>query len=80
MNEYCNEMKIPNSIKNQLKEALKYTLEKNCFMWANQGKVFDSLPMNLKYEICMNVHKGIMKTFSLFNLADDQSFIVRTVP
>lgn len=80
MNEYCNEMKIPNQTKKQLKEALQYTLEKNSFIWANQDKVFDSLPMNLKYDICMNIYRGIMKTFSFFNLSDDQSFVVRIVP
>ncbi|EAR99256.2 cation channel family protein (macronuclear) [Tetrahymena thermophila SB210] len=80
MNEYCNEMKIPNSVKKQLKEALQYTLDRNSFFWANQNKIFDQLPMNLKYEICMNIYKGVMKTFSFFNLTEDQSFIVRLVP
>lgn len=47
MNEYCNEMKIPNSIRKKLKEALQYTLEKNCFIWANKSKIIDQLPINL---------------------------------
>ncbi|KAL4471127.1 hypothetical protein ABPG72_006508 [Tetrahymena utriculariae] len=80
MNEYCNEMKIPNSVKKQLKEALQYTLDRNSFFWANQNKIFDQLPMNLKYEICMNIYRGVMKTFSFFNLTEDQSFVVRLIP
>ncbi|KAL4438790.1 hypothetical protein ABPG74_013463 [Tetrahymena malaccensis] len=80
MNEYCNEMKIPNSVKKQLKDALQYTLDRNSFFWANQNKIFDQLPMNLKYEICMNIYKGVMKTFSFFNLSEDQSFVVRLIP
>ena len=80
MNEFCNEMKISKDLKLKLRKALTYNSDKNCFSWADQSNIFRQLPINLRYEICMNIHGGVMKTFNFFTLEDDKYFVVKIVP
>lgn len=80
MNEFCNEMKINKELKRKLRKALTYSMDKNCFSWADKTNIFRQLPINLRYEICMNIHYGIMRTFTFFTMSDDKYFAVRIVP
>ena len=80
MNEFCNEMKINNSLKARLRKTLEYNSQKNSFLWTEKTNVFNDLPLNLRYEIAMSVNKKVMSEILFFRDCDDKYFVVRTVP
>ena len=80
MNEFCNEMKINNKLKERLRRTLEYNSQKNSFLWAEKTYIFNDLPINLRYEIAMNVHKKVMSEILFFKDCDDKYFVVRTLP
>ena len=80
MDEFCNEMKIPKEIKKKLTKALTYNSNKNCFNWADEKHIFKQLSINLRYEICMNIHNEIMKSFNFLTIGEDKFFVTKIVP
>lgn len=80
MNEFCNEMKISKSLKERLRKTLEYNSQKNSFTWAEKTNIFNDLPINLRYEIVMNVHDKVISEILFFKNCDDKFFVVRTVP
>ncbi|EGR26968.1 hypothetical protein IMG5_203670 [Ichthyophthirius multifiliis] len=80
MNDFCNEMNVGVFLKNKLRDYIQYSMDKNCFQWANQSRIFDQLPISLRYEICMNIHGGVIRKFNIFYLEADQLFMVKIVP
>ena len=80
MNDFCDEMKIDNKLKERLKKTLEYNSQKNSFLWADKSNVFNDLPINLRYEIAMNVHQKVMSEILFFRECDDKYFVVRTLP
>ena len=77
MDEFCNEMKIPKEIKKKLTKALTYNSNKNCFNWADEKHIFKQLSINLRYEICMNIHDEIMKSFNFLTIGEDKFFVTK---
>lgn len=80
MNEFCNEMKISKSLKDRLRKTLEYNTNKNSFTWAEKTNIFTDLPINLQYDIVMNVHDKIISEIFFFKNCGDKFFVVRTVP
>ena len=80
MNEFCNEMKINKNMKDKMRKTLEYNSQKNAFMWAEKTNIFNELPINLRYEIVMNFHDGVISEISFFKNCDDKFFVVRTIP
>lgn len=80
MNEFCNEMKIAKSLKDRLRKTLEYNTNKNSYSWAEKTNIFTDLPINLQYDIVMNVHDKIISEIFFFKNCGDKFFVVRTVP
>lgn len=80
MNEFCNERKISQDLKEKIRKTLEYNTQKNSFLWTEKTHVFNDLPLNLRYEIVMNVHKKAMSDILFFKECDDKYFVVRTLP
>lgn len=59
MNEFCVEKKISLNLREKLKETLEYSFDKNCFVWADNKYIFKDLPINLRYDIMLNIHNGV---------------------
>ena len=79
MNEFCNEMKIEKSLKEKLRKTLEYNAQKNSFTWAEKTNIFNDLPINLRYEIVMNVHNKAIYDLLFFRNCEDKNFVVRAV-
>ena len=80
MNEFCNEMKIAKGFKDRLRKTLEYNTNKNSFSWAEKTNIFTDLPINLQYDIVMNVHDKIISEVFFFKNCGDKFFVVRAVP
>ncbi|CAD8179140.1 unnamed protein product [Paramecium octaurelia] len=80
LNEFCIEKKISLNLREKLKETLQYSFDKNCFTWADNKYIFKDLPINLRYDIIMNIHNGVFGNMQLFQLVDDKQFLVKVVP
>ncbi|CAD8102523.1 unnamed protein product [Paramecium sonneborni] len=80
LNEFCVEKKISLNLREKLKETLEYSFDKNCFTWADNKYIFKDLPINLRYEIMLNIHNGVFGNMQLFQLVDDKQFLVKVVP
>lgn len=80
MNEFCSERKISHNLKEKIRKTLEFNTQKNSFLWAEKTDVFADLPINLRYEIAMNVHKKVMTEILLFKECEDKYFVVRTLP
>ena len=66
MNEFCNEMKIGKVLKDKIKKQLEYNSNKNSFSWANKKGIFEEIPINLRYEMIMNMHNKVIQTINFF--------------
>ncbi|KAM3127525.1 hypothetical protein pb186bvf_020367 [Paramecium bursaria] len=80
LNEFCKEKKISKLLRDRLKETLENNFSKNCFIWADNQNIFSDLPINLRYDIMMNIHGGVFGAMQLFQLVDDKAFLVKVVP
>ncbi|CAK92730.1 unnamed protein product (macronuclear) [Paramecium tetraurelia] len=80
MSEFCLEKKISRQLRDCLKETLEYNFSKNGFVWASDTKIFQDIPMNLRYEIMMSMHGGVFGHQALFQLVEDKAFVVNIVP
>ena len=80
MNEFCNEMKISSTLKEKLRQTLEQNFQRNAFIWAEKTNIFNDLPINLRYEIVMNVHDRVISELLFFRNCEDKFFVVRIFP
>jgi len=76
MDEFIDQIKAPKSLKRRLRKVLEYNAVKNAFEWANKRKIFSEIPINLRYEIVMAMHNGLLSNILLFREHSDKYFIV----
>ena len=80
MNEFCNEMKINNTLKERMSKTLQYNSDKNSFLWANKTDIFNDLPIDLRYEIIMKMQDKVISDILFFKNCDDKFFVIQIVP
>mmetsp|Transcript_11318 Transcript_11318/g.22262 ORF Transcript_11318/g.22262 Transcript_11318/m.22262 type:complete len:691 (-) Transcript_11318:114-2186(-) len=79
VDEFAKQSHLNKSIRTSLRNALRYSTDKQGFSWADKISIFNELPRNLKYEVAMAMHKGAAKQLPFF--ADkDPMFICHVVP
>jgi hypothetical protein len=49
-----------------MRKTLEYNSFKNAFTWASKTNIFDELPINLRHEIVMNFHDGVISKIYFF--------------
>ena len=76
MNEFAKEVKAPKSLKDRIKRVLEYNSLKNCFSWADKKSVFSEIPINLRYEVVMEMHNKALSQIPLFHEHRDKYFVV----
>lgn len=79
IDEFSKEAKLPKSFKLKLREALKYSTEKNGFSWADKKTIFNELPKQLRYEIALAMHQGAATNIPFF-IERDPVFVSAIVP
>ena len=79
VDEFIKEEKLPKELKNDMKEALKYSNEKSGFDWADKQNIFEELPAELRYEVAIKLHSGAVLGFPFF-MHKDKVFIAAVVP
>eukprot|EP00828_Plagiopyla_frontata_P046040 TRINITY_DN8052_c0_g2_i1.p1 TRINITY_DN8052_c0_g2~~TRINITY_DN8052_c0_g2_i1.p1 ORF type:complete len:451 (+),score=54.94 TRINITY_DN8052_c0_g2_i1:23-1375(+) len=80
MNEFCNEMKIPKSLQQRIRSVLEANVNQNSLAWAEKTKIFEELPINLRYDIAMNIHDGVLEKIYFFRKCKDKLFVVKAAP
>ena len=60
LNEFCKEAKLDKQLREKLKKSIEYSSSKNFFSWIDKQKVFSELPSNLKSQIALQMHNGII--------------------
>lgn len=80
MNEFCNEMKINNTLKERMSKTLQYNSDKNSFLWAKKTDIFNDLPIDLRYEIIMKMQNKVISDILFFKNCDDKFFVIQIVP
>jgi hyperpolarization activated cyclic nucleotide-gated potassium channel 1 len=79
IDEFSKQSHLGKSIKTKLRNALRYSTDKQGFSWTDKISIFNELPRNLKYEVAMAMHKGAAKQLPFF--ADkDPVFISSVIP
>lgn len=79
IDEFIKEEKLSKQMQIDLKEAIKYSTEKNGFSWADKINIFNELPSELRYEVAMKMHSGAIKGIKFF-ISKDKIFIAAIVP
>lgn len=79
VDEFIKEEKLPVRLKREMKEALKYSNEKNGFSWADKQGILNELPAELRYEVAIKMHSGAILNISYF-MEKDKVFIAAIVP
>lgn len=80
MHEFCNEIKLNTNLKESLRKTLEYNAQKNPFIWVENTNAFNELPINLTYEIMMNLQNKVISEILFFKNCDDKYFVVKIVP
>ena len=76
VNEFAKEVKAPKSLKDRIKRVLEYNSLKNCFSWADKKNIFSEIPINLRYEVVMHMHNGVLSEIPFFKEHGDKYFVV----
>ncbi|CAG9334631.1 unnamed protein product [Blepharisma stoltei] len=79
IDEFSKEANLPKSLKTKLRDALKYSTEKNGFSWVDKKTIFSELPKQLRYEIALAMHQGAANSLSFFS-DKDPVFVSAIVP
>ena len=76
VNEFAKEVKAPKSLKDRIKRVLEYNSLKNCFSWADKKNIFSEIPINLRYQVVMQMHNKVLQQIPLFQEHRDKYFVV----
>lgn len=79
VDEFIKEENLPKELKNEMKEALRYSNEKTGFTWADKQNLFNELPAELRYEVAMKMHSGAIGIIPYFS-SKDKVFTAAVVP
>lgn len=79
VDEFIKEENLPKELKVEMKEALRYSMEKTGFTWADKQDIFNELPAELRFEVAMRMHSGVIPNISFFT-EKDKIFIASVVP
>jgi hypothetical protein len=80
LTEFCKESKIGPELQGKLRRQLANPAAINPFEWASKKMIFDEIPLNLRYDIAMNMNKSQFAEISLFTMSDDKYFAVKVIP
>ena len=53
---------------------LEANVKQNSLAWAEKTKIFEELPINLRYDIAMNIHDGVLEKIYFFRKCKDKYF------
>lgn len=79
IDEFARQSHLDKTILRRLRNAVRYSTEKQGFSWADKIGIFNELPRNLRYEISLAMHKGAAKTLPFF-ANKDPYFICSIAP
>jgi CRP-like cAMP-binding protein len=79
IDEFASETNLKLSLRNKLKNSLRYASEKRGFSWNEKLSLIQELPKNLRYEIAINMHQGAAKSLNFF-CNKETSLIALIVP
>lgn len=79
IDEFIRDEHLSQDFSNKLKNALRYSNEKNGFSWADKQHIFQELPVELRYEVALKMHSGVITSIPFF-LDKDKVFLSAIVP
>lgn len=79
IDDFCKESKLNKQLRYRLREAIKYSTEKNGGSMYNKQELILELPKDLRYEVAMTMHKGSARDISFFQ-KHDKVFVSSLVP
>lgn len=79
VDEFALETNITSELKSKLKAALRYSTDVEGFSWKNKKGIFEELPMKIRYEVTLVMHKQAADRIRFFN-DKDQFFITAVIP
>jgi len=79
VDEFARQSHLSKDIQKKLRNALRYSTEKQGFSWSDKINIFNELPRNLRYEVSLAMHKGAARTLPFF-ANKDPVFISSVVP
>ena len=50
---FCSETNLKPNLKKKILNTLEYNSQRNAFSWIDKFQIFNEIPNNLKYQICM---------------------------
>jgi hypothetical protein len=79
IDEFCKEANISSDLRYKLRDSIEYQTNKNFFSWVDKQQILSELPANIRCEISLHMHEGIVKKLNFFE-DKDQTFIGAIVP
>ena len=79
IDQFIKEASLPRELSLKLREAIKYSNERNGFSWADKLHIFNELPAELRYEAALKMHSGVIERIPFFT-SKDKNFISAVVP
>lgn len=72
-------MKLSKDLKQRLRHAVRFSVERNGFTMKEQHKLLEALPRNLRFEVALAMHSGAAKLIPFFT-EKDKVFVSSIVP
>ena len=79
IDQFIREEGLPVELSLELKNAIRYSNERNGFSWADKQHIFNELPAELRYEAAIKMHSGVIDEIKFFT-SKDMIFISAVVP
>ena len=79
IDEFCSEVNINKELQSRLRQALKFSTDKQGGSWNQREVILNELPRALKYEVAINMFKGAAKKIEFFK-SHEPALVAAVVP